>query len=396
MQVGDVISRGDQETRRAHAIAALNAAPTASSSPGVPSSQVLPPLERSILLTVLYADLFDYALTRAELLERLIGTTASPARVEAATCRLCARYLFTEGEFVVWKGREGLIELRHVRRRAASGLWEGARRYGTWLARLPFVRMVAVSGSLALENAEPESDVDLFCITEANRLWLARLFIVPLSRLTRLFPARFPLYLCPNYILSTSALGVPDRNLFTAHEVTQAVPLWGRHTFRSFLAANAWVAEYLPHRSRRRSSADRLLASSRPVLARALEKLLRGPVGDALNRLVHGLFVSFYRRRAERAGWNWAALAPAYERERYTVPEGGYVRVVQRLYERQVRDRLGAAVPASYMRALFPESCSGGPAGSEWDELFLRDYGSMRSGGACASFDAFDSVDSAP
>lgn len=385
MHVEKVIPRGGQETPRARAAAPLHDAPRPSSFAGVPSSQVLTPLERAILLTVLYADLFDYALTRKELLERLIGTTASPARVEAATSRLGARYLRISDEFVVWKGREGLIELRHLRRRAAPDLWAGARRYGRWLARVPFVRMVAVSGSLALENARPDSDVDLFCITEANRLWLARLFIVPLSRITKRFPGLFPLYLCPNYILSTSALEVPDRNLFTAHEVTQAIPVWGGSTFRSFLAANPWVVDYLPHRSRRRPFAERVMTRWRSFPARTVERLLGGTLGDALNGIAYSFFVTCYRWRAERAGRNWAALASAYERERYTVPEGGYARVIRRLYVRRVRERLGAAVPTSYLRALFPDSGGGAREASEWEELFLRDYGSARDGGARAS-----------
>lgn len=379
---------GDQDAMRGPAVATAALLSRKASGAGAPHPEVLPQLERSILLTVLYADLFDYALTRAELLERLIGTTASAARVEAATSRLCAGYLCAVGEFIVWNGREGLIDLRLRRRSVARGLWAGARRYGTWLAALPFVRMVAVSGSLALENAEPESDVDLFCITQANRLWLARLFIVPLSRLTRVFPSRFPLYLCPNYILSSNALEVTDRNLFTAHEVSQAVPLWGGRMFRRFLDANGWIADFLPHRTLQGAFGDRLLQRRRPLAARALERLLGGRLGNALNRVAYRLFVWFYRRRAERVGWSWPSLAPAYQLERYTVPEGGYVGVVQRLYERQVRERLGAAVATSYVRALFPENRSGPPAGYDWDELFRREYGPLRSSGAAASHEA--------
>lgn len=336
-------------------------------------------LERAILLTVLYADLFDYALTEEELYARLVGAAAPRRHVQAATARLGGAYLAATQGYVVWQGREHLADLRRHRRAVAPELWATAGRYGRWLARVPFVRMVAVSGSLAVENAEARSDVDLFCITDAGRLWVARLFIVPLSKLTRHLPRRFPLYLCPNYLLALDALEVRERNLFTAHEVVQAVPLWGGDAFRRFADANAWVRGYLPH-GRAGGMPALPTAPRRPVLTRACEALLRGRAGDLLDRLVHGLFVTFYRRRAERSGWTWAALAPAYQRSRYTVPEGGYVRVVRRLFAERVRERLGEAIPAADVEALFATPGQTAAACYDWDGLFRQEYGSGDAG----------------
>jgi hypothetical protein len=39
---------------------------------------------------------------------------------------------------------------------------------------------------------------------------------------------------------------VPDCNLFIAHEICQTLPLLGPRTYRAFLNANPWVANFLP------------------------------------------------------------------------------------------------------------------------------------------------------
>lgn len=330
-------------------------------------------LQRAILLTVLYADLFDFAMTEDELYRRLIGAASGRRRFAQALASLAGTYLTASGGYVVWTGREALVALRRRRRQLAPARWAAARRYARWLRRVPFVRMVAVSGSLAVDNAAEQSDVDLFCVTAEGRLWVARLFLVALSRTTRMLPRAFPLYLCPNYVLAADALGLDDRNLFTAHEVVQAVPLWGAPVHDAFLRANAWTRALLPQAPRPARPAP-LDAVPAPGLTRLCERLLGGRAGDRLDAWLHRLFVAAYRRRAERMGRPWAALAGAYQRSRYTVPEGGYARVVPRLFAARVAHRLGNLVPAAELDRLFP----GAPPGAGcygWDERFRQEYG---------------------
>lgn len=332
-------------------------------------------LEQAVLLTVLYADLFDYPLMEEEVYRRLIHTPGSRTAFRQALTALTGPYLtLTEG-YVTWGGREHLVAVRAARRRIAEALWTTARRYARWLSRVPFVRMVAVSGSLAVYNAEHKSDIDLFCITAPNRLWLARLWIVPLSKLTHAWPRRFPFYLCPNYILTQDTLDVNDQNLFTAYEVTQAVPLWGTAVHAAFRHANPWVKDYLPQ-ARLDDPAPVPEARPRPWYTRWTERLLQGRRGDALDHLLYRCFTTFYRSRADRAGWPWERLAPAYLPDRYTVPEGGYARVIHRLFVQRVHERLGSQIPEQALAQLFAASQEAPPSSVyDWEGLFAREYG---------------------
>src|SRR5690606_31749056 len=308
---------------------------------------------RGVLLAVVYADLFDFALSHDELLVRVIGVQLDRARLTQCLSDIGPDILYDTGKFVCLRGRERLIRLRRRREMRARLLWKQAQRYAGWLRFVPFVRSVAVSGSLAVRNAGPTCDVDLFCITASNRLWISRLFIVPLARLTRR-TAFFDARLCPNYLLDESCLRVPDENLFTAHEIVQAVPLWGKDVHTRFRHANRWTSRLLPNTAATGETNHRVPEPPRPFLTRIVERMLLGRVGDALNRLLYSAFVQAYRARASLRGWCWMRIAPAYKLGRYTVPEGGYAGVVACLFQRRIRKALGCSTDDAHLAPFFP------------------------------------------
>ena len=333
-------------------------------------------LEQSVLLTVLYADLFDYPLTIHELYDRLIDTAPSRAEFCQAVDNLTGIALERSPGFVTWTGRRELIGRRRRREERSEGHWRDARRYAAWLRLIPFVRMVAVSGSLALDNNSSDGDIDLFCIVERRRLWLVRIVLVVLSRLTRLLPNLFPRYLCPNYLLTLDALELEEQNLFTAYESIQAVPIWGQRVYQRFLRTNAWIKEYLPHAWHGLPDGT-APKRQKPLLIRSCEWLLGGAAGDVLDRIVFRLFRRGYRSRAEQRGWSWDQLKEAYRRDRYTIPEGGYIHVVRQRFRRRARETADLQVDESYLSWLFP-GASERPAAPcyDWTQLFDDEYGS--------------------
>ncbi len=132
------------------------------------------PIEDAILRTVIYADIFQFPLNRRELHHYLIADQpVSRAQVDAAldSSSFLRQELEIGSEYVICAGRQSLISLRAERDQASALLWSPALTYARWLARLPFVRMVALTGALAVRNAWAEDDdLDYVLVTAAGRV----------------------------------------------------------------------------------------------------------------------------------------------------------------------------------------------------------------------------------
>jgi len=242
-------------------------------------------VERAILHTVAYADVFDYPLTAAEVHRYLAGVSATPTAVHSllGNGRLVPHRLARCQGYFTLPGREAIVETRRRRAEVAARMWPRAVQYGRLIAALPFVRMVAVTGALAMDNVDADADIDYLIVTEPGRLWLCRALVIALVRLA----ARRGDVVCPNYFLSERALTLQERNPFTAHELAQMVPIAGMHIYYRMRRLNAWTAHFLPNADgpprRRESHSQEGNGFWRPLRTLA-EAALRTPPGDRLER----------------------------------------------------------------------------------------------------------------
>ncbi|HUP27782.1 MAG TPA: hypothetical protein VM409_05050 [Chloroflexia bacterium] len=198
----------------------------------------------SIKAAVIYAALFDYPLTIGELVKYQVGTRYDAASILAALelAPELRDFISEEDGFYFPSHRPELPQKRKARAEKSATLWWRARLYGRLAAMLPFVRMVAVTGALAVDNVGARPDIDLLVVARPGRVWICRRGLILLVRVARLLGDD----LCPNYILSSKALKLDQRDFFTAHELAQMVPLSGDGLYRRMLGANRWATRYLP------------------------------------------------------------------------------------------------------------------------------------------------------
>jgi hypothetical protein len=231
-------------------------------------------LDRAIVESVAYSDVFDFAVT-AEEIRRSLPVSATVAEVEVRLNELAGLVSNVEPYYTL-VGRETLVRVRQRRAMASRRLMRLAGSYGRVIGRLPFVRMVAVSGSLAVENADAGDDLDYFIVTAPRRVWLARALTIVVVRVARLRG----LELCPNYVLAETALELPDRDAYTARELMQMRPISGLATYGRMIEANRWARDLLPNWH---PSAG-VVPGGRSLLQRAGDALVGGRAGDAIER----------------------------------------------------------------------------------------------------------------
>jgi hypothetical protein len=265
-------------------------------------------LDEAILRTIVYADVFDFPLTTAEVHRYLIGHPASASDVEERLARSggLRKRLGTVSPFWFLAGREDLASVRREREAFAKNLWPEALRYGRRAVSLPFVRLVALTGSLAMNNVKsPDDDIDLLIITQSGRVWLARGLIVLLVRQAR----QRSVSLCPNYILSEHNLELSKPSLFVAHELAQMIPIHGSSRYQHLLDANSWLADFLPN-----ASADMPVHATIRWTAslgrRGAEALLGGRLGDAVERWERERKIPRLRHEAAQLGGSGATFTP--------------------------------------------------------------------------------------
>ncbi len=223
---------------------------TVQAAPPLPPLNGAPPRDRAIVATLLYYDLFSFPLRADELMR------FAPARLGGELPRQGVWWdtgTFQNSSDSYWflKGRQDYIRRREELTRASTEKLARARKFARLLQLIPGVRFIGVTGSLAMESAVPEDDIDFLIIAAKNRLWLTRALV--LSALLAWGVKRpddggteYPNLICANIFLSETDLYIADENLFIAHEICQMLPLLGDKTYGSFIQANAWVKSYLP------------------------------------------------------------------------------------------------------------------------------------------------------
>jgi hypothetical protein len=125
------------------------------------------------------------------------------------------------------------------------------------ISRFPQVKLIGLSGSAAMFNAGRNDDIDLFIISDRNRIWTARFIVNIIGSLYSLKRKRgvasAPDKICLNLFFDQKSIKVPrfKQNEYVAHEILQMKPLYiANDTYKRFLAANKWVFKLFPNSTR--------------------------------------------------------------------------------------------------------------------------------------------------
>ncbi|NTW29971.1 MAG: hypothetical protein HGB34_02415 [Candidatus Moranbacteria bacterium] len=214
-------------------------------------------LSGNILSTIAYHDALDRPLTAFEVWKHLIiddRESASPGSYRLGDVvsalgetDMRTRIASCDG-FYVLPGREFLADRRIRAEKVAVAKLHRVRRLARTLRLVPFVRMIGITGSLAMKSGTTESDWDFFVVLRFGRIWIGRTVLTVYLHLLRKrrHGERTRDRVCLNYFVTDDHLVIPTEDLYSANEYSFLIPLLGKETFRRFELRNRWIAKMKP------------------------------------------------------------------------------------------------------------------------------------------------------
>jgi len=234
-------------------------------------------IKDNILATLAYFDIFNYPLTSGEIYLFLKNRYDQNEYNDAIKCLVGNRSIYQFDRFYSLKNDHSLLARRFAGNKKAAELIKIAGRVSNLLIKFPYVRGIAISGSLSKNFADENSDIDLFIITAPNRLWIARTLMHAFKKLTYLVNKQD--YFCMNYYVDELQLEIVEKTIYTAIEIVTLMPLQGDTQFERFYSANAWTRNYLPNKIMRVSSA-------KPIEILFLKKIIEALFNNAIGNLI--------------------------------------------------------------------------------------------------------------
>ncbi len=154
----------------------------------------------------------------------------------------------------------------------------------------PDIRMIGISGSVAMRNAPEDDDIDVFIVAAKKRLWTVRLICITVTTLLGVRRLRrsnnIKNKICLNLFFEESEMALPTfkQTEYGAHEVLQMKPVHVRGTtYYDFLKMNRWVFEYFPNATSHFEVVKLNSQNNNQEVPFAIDGLLAGAMGIFAN-----------------------------------------------------------------------------------------------------------------
>jgi predicted nucleotidyltransferase len=125
-----------------------------------------------------------------------------------------------------------------------------AEKISNILGNIPFIKLIAVTGSVASKLARDDSDIDLFIIAKNKRIWTTRFFLVLALKFWGQYRSGNRINqkagkICPNRYVTDEYLLINPQNSYHAKEYSQIIPIYAEgYAYNNFFHKNAWMKKY--------------------------------------------------------------------------------------------------------------------------------------------------------
>jgi len=203
-------------------------------------------LTKDKIVSLAYHDIFDYPLTKEDLDRWRVGKKFAVIKRPPPTEEKDGYYFLKRGG--------GNVKRRLAKEKTSSGKLKILEGHKKFFSLVPSIKFVGITGSLAMNSASSASDIDLILITKTRTMWSSRFLLLLLLKIFSVPVRRAGIkkkkdMLCLNMWFDESDLIWPksERNIFTAHEIAQIVPLINKDfSYERLISKNGWIFDYWP------------------------------------------------------------------------------------------------------------------------------------------------------
>ncbi len=207
-------------------------------------------ISRSVINTLTYAGFYNSSLTSKEIYLRLISSKP----IHQSEVEKIIEELKQRGKLKTKNGKYSLAQISDRENSDFRQKLNKAKKDLMVLKKIPWLKFIGISGSVASHSSKKEDDIDVVLIASHHRLWLTRLLVMFLMRISgkkirRYASSFYKDYYCFNLLLSEPDLRLPleKRNLFNAYQLYFIDSILDKNNLKKklYLQNKYWVKKYL-------------------------------------------------------------------------------------------------------------------------------------------------------
>lgn len=257
-------------------------------------------LNKAILQTLAYFDIYNHPLTKEELFRYLlkIDGLGSIDYPDFLTHLCNTKDVQDKDGFYFLSGREENVAIRQSRVKILEQKMKIAVRGIKKITWVPFIRAVFVCNTLGLGVVEEGSDIDVFIIVKKKRIFLARILAtLSLSFFgLRRTKKKINNKICLSFYvvddqLNLEKVGIKD-DVYLVYWLNSLIPVYDlEELHKSVIKANRWVEKYLLNGLQPFATSRQWKVDSGKVgkfFKKILEKVWGGKYGDLIEAQAKG------------------------------------------------------------------------------------------------------------
>lgn len=203
------------------------------------------PETEAIISTLAFFAMFSRPLTAQEIV-RYAYTSKKEKLQKEELCNILSResvYWYKSHEYYYLTAAKYVRSMKEMDIATHSFVKKG-KKYLSLLRYVPYIRFVGIVNTVAFGSTKPSSDIDLFIVTKANKIWIARLLVTVLLHIVgvRRHGAKTQGRFCLSFfvdeeMLGLSSIALPD-DVYLAFWLATMLPIWDVGVYERLLDAN--------------------------------------------------------------------------------------------------------------------------------------------------------------